>query len=155
MTSAYDLALKALRPHLRTRRTLFEEAGGFIADATTAIANADGTLEIIPLDILTYPVNLKKMWTNASFPIAILFREVMDDWYGLFPNDITLSSWALVRMPGCDHDDRRAQHLAERAIRLDFNNPEATVSCVSRVAFRQRTGHAVEPAPANKATLSD
>jgi hypothetical protein len=95
------------------------------------------------------------MWASASFPIAILFRELMDDWYALFPADITYTSWKLVKMPGRDHDIYRAQRLAEQAIRCDFNNSAATISCVSPAAFRQRTKPAVEPAPANTATLSD
>jgi len=167
MTTAYDLALRALRPHLRTRRTDFEEAGGGLSDATTAIANADGTLDIIPLDILSDPVNLKKMWKIASFPIAILFREEMDDWYGLFPADIILSSWNLVAMPGRDHDVRRAKALAERAIQVDFDNPNAIVNIATLVEGRiipfvafssappPRTALSVEPAPADTATLSD
>jgi hypothetical protein len=151
MTTAYDFALRALR----SSRTDFEEAGGSLSDPTTAIANADGTLNMIPLDILSDPVNLKKMWSSASFPMAILFRELMDDWYALFPADIMHSSWNLMAMPGSDHDMRRAQALAERAIRSDFNNPAATVSCVSAASVPRRTRPAVEPAHDRTATLSD
>lgn len=155
MLSAYDFTLRALRPHIRLSRTDFEEIGGDLADPTTAIANADGSLNIIPLDILSDPVNLKKMWFSASFPIAIIFRELMDDWYALFPVDLTHSSWKLVVMPGHDHDIHRAQALAERAIRSDFNNPTATVSYVSAADVQRRTKLVVEPERDHKATLSD
>lgn len=127
MTTAYELALRALKPHIRTSRTLFEEDGGGLADATTAIANMDGTLDMIPLDILSDPVNLKRMWSEATAPVAVLFREWMDDWYGLFPASIDFTSWYIVAMPGRDHFMLRAVQLAEHAIRTDFKMPNATV----------------------------
>jgi hypothetical protein len=136
MTTAYELALKALRPHLRTSRTLFEKDGGGLADATTAIANMDGTLDMIPLDILSDSVNLKRMWSNAVAPVAILFRELMDDWYGLFPASIDFTTWYIIAMPGCDHDIYRATTLAERSIELDFNMPSATVQLARVVNSR-------------------
>lgn len=163
MTFAYDLALKALRLHLRTVDTLSEDFDDYTAEATTAIVNADGTLDMIPLDILSEYVNIKKMWTDASFPIAILFREDMYDWYGLFPASVDLSAWNLVAMPGRDHDIRRAVQLAERAIRSDFAIPTASVQhatktlipVVSLSAWSPHTEPVVEPAPAHMVAPSD
>lgn len=167
MTTAYELALRALRPHLRTSRTLFEEEGGGLADATTAIANMDGTLDSIPLDILSDSVNLKKMWSNAAAPVAILFRELMDDWYGLFPASIDFTTWYIIAMPGCDHDIYRATALAERSIQLDFNMPNAKVQRANRMNGRLipvvsvsssaplHRAPAVEPAPVHMESPSD
>lgn len=167
MTTAYELALRALRPHLRTSRTLFEEDGGHLADATTAIANMDGTLDIIPLDILSDPVNLKRMWSEATAPVAVLFREWMDDWYGLFPASVDMSTWHIVAMPGSDHFMLRAVQLAEHAIRNDFKMPNATVQCARVVEGRiipvvsvsssapLHRAPAVEPAPAHMESPSD
>lgn len=110
----YDMTLRALR----SKFPITGEKN--IADPTTAIANADGTLSIIPLDILSNYVNLKKMWNTASFPVAIVFRELMDDWYALFPLDPMFSTWRLTAMPGADHNMHRAKYLAEAALRGDF-----------------------------------
>jgi hypothetical protein len=114
MTTAYELALRALRSSTATA-------------TATAIANADGTLNIIPLEILSDSVDLKKMWTVASFPVAILFRETTDNWYGLFPAAIDFSVWHIVVMSGNDHDILHAQTLATHAIRNNFNVPTAIV----------------------------
>lgn len=169
MKTAYELALRALTPHLRSSRTPFEQAGGFIAEATTAIANANGSIDmIIPLDILCDPVNLKEMWNSSSFPVAILFRECMDDWYGLFPASIDFTTWYIVSMPGRDHDMYRARALAERAIRADFDCPNGTVKHAvvyknrlitvdgaSSVGEMPRREPAVEPAHVSTAVPSD
>jgi hypothetical protein len=68
-------------------------------------------------------------------------------------------------MPGRDHDVRRAKELAERAVQLDFNNPNATVYIATLVEGRiipfvafssqRHIEPVVEPAPADTATLSD
>ena len=121
MTAKYDMTLRALRSQ-------FPFTGETnVADPTTAIVNADGTLNIIPLDILSDSVNLKKMWAAASFPIAIVFRELMDDWYALFPADLLYSTWKMVALPGSDHDIPRARLLATTAISHDFGIPTINV----------------------------
>ena len=76
----YEIVLNGLKPHFRTQRTLLEQSGGAILSATTAIVAYDSSLNLIPLDILSYPVNLKKMWYETKCPVAIVFREWMDDW---------------------------------------------------------------------------
>ena len=121
MTTAYELALRALRSSTATA-------------TATAIANADGILNIMPLEILSDYVNLKKMWADASFPVAILFRETTDDWYGLFPAAIDFSVWHIIIMSGNGDNILHAQTLAECAIRTNFNMQTAIVQHTIPVA---------------------
>ncbi len=116
----YEIVLTALKPHFRNQRTLFEQSGGAILSATTAVVAYDSSLNLIPLDILSYPVNLKKMWEETNNPVAIIFREWMDDWIGAFPRDNKLIDWDIICMPGRDHDLYRAKQLFEKAIQCDF-----------------------------------
>ena len=110
----YEIVLNALKPHFRTQRTLLEQSGGAILSATTAIVAYDSSLNLIPLDILSYPVNLKKMWYETKCPVAIVFREWMDDWIAAFPRDDKLVEWDIICMPGRDHDLYRGKQLLKK-----------------------------------------
>jgi hypothetical protein len=126
---AYNAAMIALKPYMRTERTLFEQAGGFIADAHTGVVGTDGSIHMIPLDILTYPVNLKKMWSMIENPVGIVFREAMDDWCLLIPENDTHKSWRILPVPKLTraHDMHAARALAEKAIQCDFDIDDAVV----------------------------
>ncbi len=117
----YKIVLNSLKPYFRTQRTIFEQTGGEILSATTAIVANDSSLKnLIPLDILSDPVNLKKMWYETECPIAIVFRECMDDWIAAFPRDDKLIEWDIFCMPGRSHDLHRSKQLFQKAIKCDF-----------------------------------
>jgi hypothetical protein len=117
----YKIVLNSLKPHFRTQRTIFEQSGGEILSAATAIVAHDSSLKnLIPLDILSDPVNLKKMWYETKCPIAIVFRECMDDWIAAFPRDDKLIEWDIICMPGRSHDLHRSKQLFQKAINCDF-----------------------------------
>jgi hypothetical protein len=120
MDSKLDIIQNALIPFTRTTIPYNESIGLFTLEPTTAVVNADGRLELVPLDILSSAVNLKTMWLACDSPVGIVFREMIDDWYAVVPVDATLLSWKIVNMPGKDHMIYRARQLAERAIRSDF-----------------------------------
>lgn len=133
MTSAaYTTALQALRTFMRKEREEngVYEAGGTVMAATTMCVRSDGTYDVIPLDILSYPVNLKDMWCATTNSVAILFREWIYDWVVLIPRDDTLRAWDLMAMPGRDHDIHRAAALAEHAIQKDFKISDAQVHVI-------------------------
>ena len=127
MDSKYNIIQKALTPLTRSSIPYMESMGLYTFEATTAVVNADGRLELIPLDILSSAVNLQTMWAACAVPVGIVFREMMDDWYAVIPLDDALLQWKIVNMPGKDHMIYRARQLAERAIRSDFGFEMATV----------------------------
>lgn len=132
--SVYKTSFNALRKFMISER---EEsgplpAGGEIMSATTICVGADESIDIIPLHIQSYPVNLKKMWFAMNNPVAILFREWVYDWVALVPRDTTFREWNLIRMPWRDHDMHRAQALAELVIRSDFGIEDAKVFEIPR-----------------------
>ena len=128
MDSKYEIIQNALIPFTRTTIPRMESMGLFTLEPTTAVVNADGRLELVPLDILSSAVNLKKMWLACDAPVGIVFREMMDDWYAVVPVDATLLQWKIVNMPGKDHMIYRARQLAERAIQSDFGVEMARVT---------------------------
>jgi len=101
--------------------------GIVIMDAVTMVVGQDGNITEIPLDILSSSVNLQRMWSKTKDPIAIVFRECLDDWYAVIPCDATLQKWELRKIPGKGHDLHRARALAERAIQSDFSLSDALV----------------------------
>jgi hypothetical protein len=125
--SIYEIAVSALRPQLRDTVSYAESLGLVILSGKTAAVNRDGQLESIPLDIMCSPVNLKAMWGACTDPVAIVFREIMDDWYAVIPRDNTLGIWDIRPVPGKGHDMHRGRALAEQAIRCDFDLPGAKV----------------------------
>ena len=127
MDSAYDIAYNSLKPRLRTSVSYMETIGIGLLAAHTAVVDSDGRLEEIPLDILSSAVNLKTMWNACKAPVAIVFREWMDDWCAVIPCDATLQKWELRKIPGKDHDLHRARIFAERAIQSDFHIDNAHV----------------------------
>ena len=127
MTSFYDIAVTALRPQLRNGTSYIESLGVCILSGQTAVVDSDGRLESIPLDIMSTAVNIKSLWTACKAPVAIVFREMMDDWYAVIPRDSTLGIWDIHAVPGRDHDMHRGRSIVETAIRGDFNLPAAKV----------------------------
>lgn len=129
MSAEYAIARSAVKTFMLQERERYgvQEAGGGVMNAHTICIGRDGSVDIIPLDIQTYPVNLKKMWEKMEDPIGFAFREWIYDWVFFYPKDSTLSEWFIVPLPGRDHDVRRARALAEKAIQSDFKNDNAKV----------------------------
>ena len=124
----YNVALSAIKPRLRTGISHLEYLGVGVLAGHTIVVGGDGSMEEVPLDIMSSPVNLEKMWKACRNPVAILFREMMDDWYAVIPRDESLLKWVIRPIPGRDHCLYRARALAERAIQGDFHLESAIVS---------------------------
>jgi len=125
MESKYEIVRNALLPRLR--HSVSYMVGIVIMDAVTMVVGKDGNITEIPLDILSSSVNLQRMWSTTKDPVAIVFRECMDDWYAVIPSDDSLTMWEIQIIPGKGHDLHRARALAERAIQSDFNRSDALV----------------------------
>jgi hypothetical protein len=128
MESAYQITLEAIEPFVRKEITYLESIGLGLSQAMTGIVANDASIKFIDLDIISERVNLQNMWKECANPIAIVFREQMDDWYAIIPCNDKLVSWEIRRIPGRDHNLVSAKSLAEYAMRADFNNPLITVS---------------------------
>lgn len=129
MTAAYKIASDIVMEFMneQVKKYGHQRAGGLEMDSHTICIGENGSTKIIPLDILSDPVDLKKMWMQVENPVAIAFREWIYDWYCLIPVDASLHEWNLFALKGCDHNMVRARALAESAIRSDFGIDNAVV----------------------------
>jgi hypothetical protein len=129
MSAEYEIARSAVKKFMLEEREKYGvlDAGGGVMDAHTMCIGRDGVVDIIPLDILSDPVNLKKIWERMQDPIGFAFREWIYDWVFLYPKDNNLSEWFIVALPGRDHDMYRARALAEKAVQCDFGFENAKV----------------------------
>ncbi len=125
MESKYEIVRNALLSRLQHSVSYMD--GIVIMDAVTMVVGQDGNITEIPLDILSSSVNLQRMWSTTKDPIAIVFRECLDDWYAVIPRNDTLTMWEIQIIPGKGHDLHRARALAERAIQSDFSLSDALV----------------------------
>ena len=126
-TMNYDIVRNAVATYIHDEPNPQGCLGMHTILSTTAAVDKDGSLVAIPLDILSTSVNLRTLWTQCRTPIAIVFREIRDDWYAVIPCDETLVRWEIFNLPGKDHMIHRGRALAERAIRSDFGIETATV----------------------------
>jgi hypothetical protein len=131
MSAEYAIARSAVKKFMLLEREKYGviESGGTIMDAHTMCIGRDGTVDIIPLDILSDPVNLKKMWEKMQDPIGFAYREWIYDWVFLYPKEGSeLKEWFVAQLPWRDHDMHRARALAEKAVQCDFGFEDAKVS---------------------------
>jgi len=108
LSNMISIVKTALLPYIRPLNA-FEMAGGHCLDPYTGVVMPDGTVDLVPLDILT--VNVDSLM--AKKPLALVFTEVGYDWYVYDPVTKEIS------MVGQGHNLMRARGLLEDLVPLN------------------------------------